>query len=77
MKKAKPRPKSTIAKVPQFAGWILITKDADADHWHVAWIDVFRTKSGAMDFASQNGWSKPYRAVRGHLAATEPVRGTR
>lgn len=74
MKNDKPRPKSTIAKhTPQSEGWILVAKDDDSDEWHIAWIDLFPTRNIALGFAVRNGWSQPFRAVRGRLSAIEPI----
>lgn len=53
--------------VPDLTGWILITKDDDADEWHIAWHEHFGTKKAAVAFASDNKWPELYRAVRGRL----------
>ena len=56
----------------EFQGWVLITKDQGAAHWHIAWLDVFYRKKDAVAFAVEASWSQPYRAVRGRIVA-DPV----
>ena len=56
--------KIIVCDVP---GWILICPDEETDEWHIAWLDPFRSKKAALSFASENNWSKPYRAVRGRV----------
>lgn len=58
--------------VTDVTGWILISSDG-ADEWHIALLDVFNTKKGALAFAAKNGWPHPYKAIRGRIMA-DPMR---
>lgn len=64
--------RARLLEVADVGRWVLICKDEVSDDWHIAWAEPFGTKKGALSFASGNGWSKPYRAVRGRLTL-DPV----
>lgn len=65
MKKAKAK------KISPVLGWLLITVDEDTPHdWYIAWDSPFSRKKDALDFARNNNWPRPYRAVRGGLVAS-------
>lgn len=49
-------------------GWVLVAKDDDAG-WYIAWLDFFRSKKRALEFAKKNNWPKPYQAIRGEMVA--------
>lgn len=58
-------------------GWVLITREetnhetgAKRGPWHIAWLEIFGSKKGALAFANANGWPRPYQAVRASLALT-------
>lgn len=67
-------------RIPRIEGWLLITREEtngdgqkDGD-WHIAWHEPFGTRKAARDFATKNGWTHPWRAVRGQLAVIEEKR---
>jgi hypothetical protein len=66
-------------KVSPIVGWLLIALDDDAisnpaGEWNIAWHDIFSTKKSARDFAIDNNWSHPWRAVRGELVVIDAAR---
>jgi hypothetical protein len=65
--------------VAPIVGWFLVAPDDDdidtpQDVWHFAWLDAFTSKRRALKFASDHGWPKPYRAVRGRIAVNSEKR---
>lgn len=58
----------TIATIE---GWVLVAQDEfDAGpEWYIAWMEFFSSKKNALEFAKANNWPKPYKAVRGQMAA--------
>jgi hypothetical protein len=57
-------------------GWILIAREElpngePAGDWSLAWHEIFGRKKSALAFAKENGWPRPYRAVRGHIGSGE------
>jgi hypothetical protein len=62
--------------IPAVDGWVLVTRDkngADLGPWHIAWLEIFDRKYQAVRFARENGWTAPWKAVRGSLAVTIPA----
>lgn len=59
------------SKIGPISGWLLICKNEETDRrkveWYIAWTEPFGTKRAAIQFAKDNRWPMPYRAVRGEL----------
>lgn len=52
-------------------GWVLLSRDVDGSRmgpWHIAWHEVFCTKTNAIRFARESAWTAPVKAVRGFLS---------
>ena len=61
--------------IPQIDGYVLLSRDvngADVGPWHIAWLEIFDRKYEAANFARQNKWTSPWKAVRASLAVRIP-----
>lgn len=56
--------------VAPLAGWFLVCPDELSKNgsWYVAWHGQFDTKKSALAFANDNGWTKPFKAMRGAIS---------
>jgi hypothetical protein len=59
--------KNVKRKPDPVCGWLLLSRDELESDWYIAWYEIFPTKSDALKFAGDNGWSQPYRAARGQI----------
>jgi hypothetical protein len=60
-------------QIASIEGWVLVAQDVmdDEPEWYIVWMDFFRSKKAAIEFAQSNNWPKPYKAVRGQMVALQ------
>jgi hypothetical protein len=67
--------RATLHSLEPVDGYVLLSRDVngrDVGPWHIAWLEIFDRKFNAEQFAKQNGWSAPWKAVRASLSVTIP-----
>lgn len=60
---------TVMSGVELIEGYVLLAKDNGQKAWHIAWLELFTRKTDALQFAADNKWPPPFKAVRATLAA--------